>query len=88
MSLKATLSHNNDYHLYEDCFDQKDIVHLRIDNPVSLQMDYDNQRSSGGNVTVTIPIEVWRHVVEGWLSTKWAQNPDWDHRFEGGEDGG
>ena len=81
MSLKATLSHSNDYHLYEDCFDQKDMVYLRIDNPTALQIDY--WEGSNGNVTLTIPIKVWRQITEGWSETQWAQNPHWDHRFEG-----
>ena len=75
MSTKTTLSHNKDYHLYKECFD-KNLVYLQLDNPISLQVDM--WEASEGKVTVAVSIETWRHVVEGWLKTHWAQNPDWD----------
>ena len=76
MSTKVTLSHNKDYHLYEECFD-KNLVYLQLDNPISLQVDM--WEASEGKVTVAVSIETWRHIVEGWLKTQWAQNPDWDN---------
>jgi hypothetical protein len=76
MSTKVTLSQCSDYHLYEECFD-KDLVYLQLDDPVCLQVDM--WEGSSGKVTVAVPIETWRHIVEGWLKTQWAQNPDWDN---------
>ena len=78
MSTKATLSYSEDYHyhLYEECFDNS-LVYLRLDNPVSLQADM--WEASESNVTVAIPIETWRHIVEGWLKTQREQDPDRDH---------
>jgi|LWDU01.1.fsa_nt_gi hypothetical protein len=76
MSTKVTLSHSKDYHLYEECFD-KNLVYLQLDDPVCLQVDM--WEASKGKVTVAVPIETWRHIVEGWLKTHRAQNPDWDN---------
>jgi len=73
MSTKVTLSHSKDYHLYEECFD-KDLVYLQLDDPVCLQVDM--WEASKGKVTVAVPIDTWRHIVEGWLKTHRAQNPD------------
>ena len=75
MSTKVTLTHSKDYHLYEECFD-KNLVYLQLDDPVCLQVDM--WEASKGKVTVAVPIETWRHIVEGWLKTHRAQNPDWD----------
>ena len=79
MSTKVTLSQCSDYHLYEECFD-KDLVYLQLDDPVCLQVDM--WEASKGKVTVAVPIETWRHIVEGWLKTPRAQNPDWDNDNE------
>ena len=81
MSTKATLSYSEDYryHLYEECFDRSS-VYLQLDNPVCLQ--FDRWEASECKVTVAIPVEVWRHIVEGWLKTPRAQNPDWDNDNE------
>ena len=76
MSTKATLSHSKDYHLYEECFD-KSLVYLQLDNPVCLQVE--RWEASECKVTVAVPIETWRHIVEGWLKTQREQDPDRDH---------
>ena len=84
MSTKITLSHNKDYRLYEECFDKKDTVYLQIDNPSMLKLDLQqikklHSKTYQGSVTVSISIETWRHIVECWLKTQWAQNLDWDY---------
>ena len=65
MSTKSTLSHSDKYHLYEEVYDEG-LVYLRLDDPVCLKVDM--WEASRGNVTVAVPIEVWQHIVEGWLN--------------------
>lgn len=79
MSTKVTLSHNDDYHLYEECFEQEN-VWLQLDNPTELSVyAHHEEKSAGSSVTVAIPIATWRHIVEGWLNSHWAQHPDRDN---------
>lgn len=75
MSTKVTLSHNGDYHLYEECFEQ-DNVWLQIDNPADVEL---RAIPGGSSVTVAIPVATWRHLVEGWLNSHWAQHPELDN---------
>ena len=74
MSTKVTLSLSKDYHLYVECFDEN-LVYLQLDDPVCLQVE--RWEPPECKVTVAVPVESWRHIVEGWL--KRQQNPNRDH---------
>jgi len=63
MSTKSTLSHNKNYHLYEECFDKSDFVYLQIDDPVELEMYLCD--GSTKSVTVAIPIEACGILLMG-----------------------
>lgn len=77
MSTKATLSHNQDYHLYEEVLDN-DNVYLRID---TTEWSYD-----GRGVTVQISIDNWRKMIEDWQASYWGKNPSKDHYVMTDED--
>jgi len=64
MSTKSTISHSDKYHLYEEAFDA-DLIYLQLDDPTYLQVDM--WEASHGKVTVAVPAETWKHIVEGWI---------------------
>ena len=70
MGTKSTISHNQNYHLYEEVFDS-DNIYLRMDTK---DWSYD-----GRGVTIQIPIEEWRKMAEDWKNSYWALHPDKDH---------
>lgn len=76
MSTKVTLSHNDDYHLYQECY-ENDNVHLQLDNATEASII--SRADSKTKATIAIPIKIWRHMVEGWLSTQWAQDESRDN---------
>lgn len=80
MSTKVTLSYDREgkleYHLYRECY-ENDNVWLQLDDARDFKVWRDGDRTS---LRVAIPIEVFRHAVEGWLKSQWAQNPSEDHR--------
>ena len=79
MSTKATISHGDDYHLYEEAFDNT-CVYLRLDDCKELVVKsghYDDMYKQ--QITVGIPIEIWRHAVSDWLESRWANNSERDN---------
>jgi len=76
MSTKASISHSDKHHFYEECLDNSN-VYLQIDNPPGLQVDF--WEASQGSATLVIPIETWRQVVEDWIISCWGKDPDRDN---------
>jgi hypothetical protein len=72
MSTKSSIACNDDYHLYQECF-ENDNVWLRIDNAVIM---FD---SATGTATVGIPIATWRSIVDGWKESHWAKDESLDN---------
>lgn len=76
MSTKCTISYDDEYHLYEECF-EKDNVHLQLDNVGAV----DISASPGSlHATIQIPIKTWRKIVAGWIESQWAEHPEWDNK--------
>lgn len=79
MSTKITLSYDESdrlkYHLYQECY-ENDNVWLQLDDASCFEVHRD------GGVTglrVGIPVEIFRHMVEGWLNSPWGQDLKMDH---------
>lgn len=79
MSTKCTISYNNKnklgYHLYEECF-ENDNVWLQLDDAKNFKVQRDGDTTQ---LTVGIPVEIFRHAVNGWLSSSWGKDPGKDH---------
>jgi hypothetical protein len=67
MSTKLTLSHNNQYHLYQEMFDVSN-VYFRLD-----KCEFE---ASNDSVMIQIPIEVWRKMIEDWTLRGWPKEDD------------
>jgi hypothetical protein len=85
MSTRCTISHSNDYHLYQECFEQ-DNVYLLLDGgdwSASLEsaaVDWRDGDSSRPRLHVRMNVTLWRQIVSGWLESQWGQNPEGDHK--------
>ena len=73
MSTKCTLSHDKDFHLYEECFDTRN-VYLELDREGwKTHLDVDRQGIT--SITLQVDVKLWRKIVEGWNNSHWAKNP-------------
>ena len=70
MSTKCTISYDDKYHLYEECLDTS-IVYLSIETEI---WEFRNNE-----VTVGIPIDIWRKLVKEWCESWWGKNPQKDN---------
>ena len=70
MSTKCTISYDDSYHLYEECFDT-DNVYLNIK---SKDWSYNHNAT-----TISIPIKTWRAMVEDWQKYHWSSHPEKDN---------
>lgn len=79
MSTKSTLSYDRDgklkYHLYQECY-ESDNVWLQLDDAKEFEVWRDGDRT---RVRLAIPVEIFRHAVEGWLNSTWGKNPSMDN---------
>jgi|TARA_R110002073_G_scaffold64994_1_gene162591 hypothetical protein len=79
VSSKLTISQNDDYHLFEEAFNNS-FVYLQLDDCKELDVKSNHfGGTSERQITVGIPIETWRSVIEGWLDSYWAKHPGLDH---------
>jgi hypothetical protein len=74
MSTKCSISYNKNYHLYQECF-ENDNVWLTLDAVNNFEISQDNGKST---LKVAIPIDLWRHMIDGWLKSQWADHLEWD----------
>ena len=86
MSTKCTISYDSKnklgYHLYEECF-ENDNVWLQLDDAKNFKVQRDADTTQ---LTVGIPVEIFRHAVNGWLSSSWGQDLSKDHFCQSFED--
>jgi len=73
MSTKVTISYDDVYHLYQECY-ENDNVHLRLD-PGKWSMSF----SSEGRIDLHVDVTLWRNIVSGWLESEWGKNSSMDH---------
>lgn len=85
MSTRCTISHDEDWHLYQECFEY-DNVYLRLDGSewaASLEtqtIDWRDGDSDRPRLHLKMDVTMWRRIVEGWLESQWGQTPEDDHR--------
>jgi hypothetical protein len=79
MSTKITISHDVDdklkYHLYQQCYENRN-VWIQLDDAKEFEVWRDGNET---RIRLAIPVEVWRHAVNGWNSSHWAQHPERDN---------
>jgi len=84
MSTRCTIAYSDDFHLYQECFEQ-DNVYLRLDDgdwAASLDtsaIDWRDGSKSQPTLHVRIGVDLWRKIIEGWGASHWAQHPECDH---------
>ena len=85
MSTRCTIAYSDDFHLYQECFEQ-DNVYLRLDGgewAASLDtavVDWRDRESTKPQLHIKMDVTMWRKIVEGWLKSEWANDPDQDHK--------
>ena len=85
MSTRCTISHSDDYHLYQECFEQ-DNIYLNLDGgdwSASLEtatIDWRRGDSTKPALKIRMDVTLWRQIIEGWITSKWAQRPQDDHK--------
>ena len=65
MSTKITISHNEKYHLYTQCYEDDDLIYVCIDNPIMFNADI--WEGSASHVTVALPEEDMKKLCEEFL---------------------
>jgi len=67
MSTKLTISHGQNYHLYQEIFDVSH-VYLRVEGH-----EFDVSRDGA---MIQIPIESWRSILKDWQIKGWPKEED------------
>ena len=65
MSTKLTISHNDQYHLYQEIFDNKNI-HIELKN---IKFDYLNKYNQS-NMCISIDYELWKTIISEYEKNK------------------
>ena len=90
MSTRCTIGYNDDFHLYEECFDTKH-VYLQIDRGFEAELavgstDWrDNSPASRTTLNLKLDVKIWRAIAEAWAASNWGQHPDRDASELGAE---
>jgi hypothetical protein len=85
MSTRVTIAYSDDFHLYQECFEQ-DNVYLRLDGgewAASLDtavIDWRDRESIKPQLHIKMDVALWRKIVEGWSASQWAKDPNLDHK--------
>jgi len=74
MSTKASISHDKEYHLYEETFDE-DHIYLEIEDClVSMYSKTSISVNNGDVTTLRIPNHLWEKIVTSWLECAHPQD--------------
>lgn len=74
MSTKVTIAHDNNFHLYRECWEKNDTVYLELNGA-----GWEASASTSPRAAfLKLDIKTWRAIVEKWNSTHWAQHPELD----------
>ena len=85
MSTRCSLAYSDDFHLYQECF-ENDNVYLRLDSgnwSAALEtavIDWRDGDSTRPQLHIKMDVTMWRQIVDGWLKCYWSQHPEDDHR--------
>jgi len=85
MSTRCTVSHDKDFHLYQECF-ENDNVYLTLDEgdwDASIEtsaIDWRDDKFKKPRLRLRIDVTMWRKIVDGWSSSHWGESPEEDHR--------
>jgi hypothetical protein len=86
MSTRCTIAYDQrDFHLYQECF-ENDNVYLHLDGEgwtASLEtatVDWRDGELSCPSLRLQIDVTLWRKIVEGWMASRWGQDPSMDHK--------
>lgn len=85
MSTRCTISYDDDFHLYQECFEQ-DNVYLSLDEgdwSASLEtaaIDWRDGETMRPRLHIRMDVTLWRKIVEGWLESGWGQDSSQDHK--------
>lgn len=83
MSTRCTIGYNDDFHLYEECFDTK-YVYLRLDKGFEAELaigstDWrDNEPANRASLSLKMDVKLWRAIAEAWNNSNWAKHPERD----------
>jgi hypothetical protein len=85
MSTKVTISYDDVYHVYQECF-ENDNVYLQLDGDgwaASLDtanVDWREETGPRPKLGLRVDVGLWRNIVKGWLESEWGKDPSMDHR--------
>jgi len=85
MSTRCTISYDDQFHLYQECF-ENDNVYLALDGAgwqagmTTATVDWRDGDSTSPRLCLQLDVTLWRKIVEGWLASQWGQHPEDDHK--------
>ena len=85
MSTRCTIGYDDNFHLYQECFEQ-DNVYLKLDKgdwSASIEtavIDWRDGDTMYPQLHVKIDVSLWRKIVESWIESQWGKNPEYDHK--------
>ena len=75
MSMKNTIAKGDTFVLYEEALDNTS-VHLEFEE---VELDLAIRRNGRSVVKVSIPINEWRQIINGWQQSDWASDSRRDY---------
>jgi hypothetical protein len=85
MSTRCTIGYDDNFHLYQECFEQ-DNVYLKLEKgswSASIEtsvIDWRDGDATHPQLHVKIDVTLWRKIVESWIESQWGKNPEYDHK--------
>ena len=85
MSTRCTISYDDQFHLYQECF-ENDNVYLTLDGDgwqagvTTATVDWRDGDSTRPRLCLQMDVTLWRKIVEGWAASQWGQHPEDDHK--------
>ena len=76
MSTKVGIAYDEEYYLYQECFDNNDFVYLRVESSETSVRNYNGKSET----TLRVGIKTWRKIVDGWINSDWGKHPEWDEK--------
>lgn len=75
MSTKATIAHDEHFHLYAECFENEN-VWIELDHPgLEASLSIQEGRTV---LRVAVPVRTWRAMIAGWNDDSWSSDTERD----------